>query len=1063
MPQGSRDLVTGAPPALDPATLAWRAATITERLAVVRADRRDGGPEDVAPLGAWEKAVAPSGGGAFERRLAWDGIEEVAARLALQDHPPAPLPPAWPPEQWTTWLPRVATETAWCRAQRGTAEWAGELGAVRSDPPYPFAEAWVPWLRAARADLSARLDDWLRPLLSPDAALDLDRHLVRSLSAVGTAALYERFELVRAAGSAGCYRRFVAALLDGDWDRTVAAYPVLGRQLARVARDWVDASVEMLVRLLADRREIEAAFGASAAVVRAVRPGLSDRHDGGRTVAMVRFDGGLRLAYKPRNVRLEAAFNRFLGWLRAQGVDSLPAPLRVVECATHGWVQWAGQAEFPSRDAVAGYYRRAGGLACVVHLLGGTDLHGENLVASLDGPALVDTEMLLQPATGGSPAGGADADEDARGRMAGSCVAPGLLSLIQIDVEGRAYDVGGLQPSPRRTAAVGRRLWVDPQDDTVRQVTDRTVAPVLANDVRLDGVGQPPSAFAREVCEGFERVHRFVADRRDALLAPDGPLRTFADCPVRILFRPSDQYGALQYLLASPRYQRSGVDRSLAFETLLRAFAHEPVRPRLWPLVAEEREALERLDIPRFSVTATAATITAAGGEMVSGFLAKSGLAAARDRTAATRNEGLARHLDEVRAALQPAFIVASAPGGRPGANGADLLGAAEAIGELVLRRAERANGGLAWPSCGGAPDLGGGASGICLFLSALAAVTGGERWRGAATAALSALTTGGWLAGVARGGALGACRGAPSVAFALAAVARLLDDDAPFALAVEALGALSPDAIDADAALDVEGGCAGALMVLLAVGAHREDGRLVSLARRCAARLLATQIQAGAARGAWPAGDDAQARPGFAHGSGGIACVLERWLAWEHTTEVEAAIRAAWDYERRVFEEAGGCWPVTRSDGSRIVMAGWCHGAPGIALARATGGSLVADPFVETELQTTLALTLAAPHGKCDHLCCGNLGRADVLLTIGRTIRREEVADRGRLLAEGVAGQLLDQGRLGARGLGFDRGAPLVGLLHGLAGIGYQLLRTAAPDVVPSVLSFEALPGRVA
>jgi type 2 lantibiotic biosynthesis protein LanM len=1063
MSDRSRADVTGKPPRPALASLAWRGASLGERLAVARGVRSASADDTAGDLTKWARAVAPSGDAAFERRLAWDGLDVRVARLASSDAAPVTLPPDWPPYQWTEWLSSRAAQTGRCRERMGTAAWAADVRAVCSDPPFPFVEAWMPWLEVAREELALRLDAERRPLLSADAALDLDRHLVRSLAAVGTGALFERFELVRAAAPGGAYRRFVASLLDGGWSGVVAAYPVLGRHLVQIVWEWVNLTVELLDRLRADRPSIESAFGAFAETIRTIRPALSDRHEGGRTVAMVGFDSGLRLAYKPRCVSLEAAFNRFLAWIRARGVDSVPAPLRVVDRGTHGWVEWVDQAEFSSRDAVQDYFRRAGGLACVVHLLGGSDLHGENLVASVDGPTLVDTEMLLQPATGGSATGGAEADDDARRSVAGSCLAPGLVSLIQVDDDGRAYDVGGLQPSPRRAAPVGRRVWLDPQDDAVRASIDPTVAPALANDVRLDGVVQPPSTFAREICEGFARVSGFLAARRDALLAPDGPLQTFADCPVRILFRPSGQYGALQYLLATPRYQRSGLDRSLAFETLLRVFAHEPTRPRLWPLVAEEREALERLDIPRFTVPATAVAIPAADGGTVAGFLAKSGLAAARERVSAIDDEELAHHLEDIRAALQPVVIALPSPGDRPDTAAARLVVAAEAVGELVLRRAERSGHRISWSSGGRAPDLSGGIGGISVFLAGLAAVTGRERWRDAALAAVSALTSGGALERVARGAAVGACRGLPSVAYALAAAGTMLDDDATVGIAAESLAGISTAAIDADAVLDVEGGCAGALMILLAVHARRPDGRLIALASRCASRLVAAQLRSGPARGAWPAGADALPRPGFAHGAAGIACALERWLAERHAVEVETAIHAAWEYERRVFEEAGGCWPVTRSDGSRIVMAGWCHGAPGIALARATGGRRVADSFVDTEIRTTLALTAGAPHGKSDHLCCGTLGRADVLLSVGLITGREDAADRGRLLAEGVAGQILDQGRLGARGLGFERGAPLVGMLHGLAGIGYQLLRTSLPEVLPSVLSFEALPGRAA
>jgi lantibiotic modifying enzyme len=265
-------------------------------------------------------------------------------------------------------------------------------------------------------------------------------------------------------------------------------------------------------------------------------------------------------------------------------------------------------------------------------------------------------------------------------------------------------------------------------------------------------------------------------------------------------------------------------------------------------------------------------------------------------------------------------------------------------------------------------------------------------------------------------------------------------------------------DAIDTDAALDIEGGVAGALVALLAVDAVRADDRLMEKAGRCVSRLRSMQIHTGCDRGAWPAGEQGRPLPGFAHGAAGIAYALCRWVARTGDAGVCDLVRDAWGFERRTFAEHGRAWPAIRRDGGRIVMTAWCHGAPGIALARAAAPTALADRELAEEIESAMEQTLSQAPAPLDHLCCGNLGRADVALTVGLRTETTMWVDAALNMARTVAARIVRHGRLGIRGHGFHVGAPTPEFFQGMAGIGYQLLRAASPSILPSVLGFETV-----
>jgi len=55
---------------------------------------------------------------------------------------------------------------------------------------------------------------------------------------------------------------------------------------------------------------------------------------------------------------------------------------------------------------VSAFYRHGGALLGLVHALGGTDLHDENIIARRDQPVPVDLETVLQPCPRRSEDGG---------------------------------------------------------------------------------------------------------------------------------------------------------------------------------------------------------------------------------------------------------------------------------------------------------------------------------------------------------------------------------------------------------------------------------------------------------------------------------------------------------------------------------------------------------------------------------------------------------------------------------------------------------------------------------
>lgn len=1023
---------------------------------------------DTGILAAWSQAFSPGDPQALKRRLEWDGLDEASALAAASAPAAAEGTPAW-----TAWLPRFLDEAARCGRELDARGSLAGISELSPSPEPPFVEVWIPFLRSARDALARAAREPLAGV-SRGALAAFERRLLRELSLYGELALYEGFQQflqARPAGAGDRYALFVRALLDGELASLFTRFPVLARQLARLVSTWVDSTAELLERLERDRPALAQLLGVGdLGELTGAEAGLSDRHHGGRRVAVLRFASGLGAVYKPREVGLESGLQSLLAWAASRGLAHGPRPLRVLEREGYGWVELVEEAPFESRAQVEEYFRRAGSLLCFAHVLRGGDLHNENIIATRDGPALIDGEALLQPAPrheAEDEGVGPGAESEGRAsRIRGSCLSTGLVTLMQLDAKGVAYDIGGLREGGPRAAFVARRLWRRLRSGALHFVRKDTVTPSVSNRVLLDGVLQRPEDFSGELAFGFAETYRFLLGHRSEILEPGGPLARFAGRGTRVLFRPSDQYGALLYVLAAPRHQRLGVERSLALESLNRVFSRESARPRLWPLVADERRSLEELDIPRFTLPTTDTVVGSGSGERVEGHFVQSGLAAARRRLETMCDEDLDGQLALLEAALAGAVdhaeLAAAAAGAveetasRPEAG--DLVRAAERLGTEILAKGTRGEGGgLSWMGTGHRYDLYDGQPGIALFLAALGAVTGEKRWAEAARAAVEplrrALREDGALLG--RWPGIGACNGLGSAVYALASMGRLLGDGSSTELARVVARHIVPDRIESDARLDVAGGAAGAILALLALHQEIRESWTLDRAAACGRRLVSTQLETGPRSAGWPAPDGC-VRAGFAHGAAGIAYALARLFVLTRDPDLLEAARRAHRHERGLFSSAGRNWPLLRAHGGTAVLTAWCHGAPGVGLARALSLDALEDDEVLGEIRVAMETTAQARPVRFDHLCCGNLGRSDALLTVGRRLDDAALIASAESTAAHVAERARAQGRLGVRTVGFENGVFRPGFFQGLSGIGYQLLRTAAPSRLPSVLGFE-------
>lgn len=302
---------------------------------------------------------------------------------------------------------------------------------------------------------------------------------------------------------------------------------------------------------------------------------------------------------------------------------------------------------------------------------------------------------------------------------------------------------------------------------------------------------------------------------------------------------------------------------------------------------------------------------------------------------------------------------------------------------------------------------------------------------------------------------------GLGSYVYTLLKVGAFLDDPDLLREAHALTALFTPERIAADEALDVVTGSAGAILALLALDRVAPEPNAAGFTPLEAASALGRHLLdrrasfEGRPRAwPWPGNEDRAPLTGYSHGAGGICCALLRLYARTRDPELWEAAQEGLAFERSVYSPEHKNWRDLRVPYPRFMFA-WCHGAPGVALARLGALDVADDAEIRDDVRNGLETTLTLEETWLDSLCCGNVGRAEILLYAHGRLGEPHLLDEARRLVESALDRRAANGDFGWIPLGWEN-VHDPSLLRGAAGIGYTLLRFADPASLPCILLFD-------
>ncbi|MGE8020635.1 type 2 lanthipeptide synthetase LanM family protein [Peribacillus frigoritolerans] len=865
------------------------------------------------------------------------------------------------------------------------------------------------------------------------------------------------------------FKHFIQSLCQVDSTIVfLQEYPVLARQLTQCIDLWVKFSLDFLTHLCNDWEAICKTFSANHNPGMLVQlQGLGDRHQGGRVVLLVKFSSGLRIVYKPRSLSIDIHFNKLLDWINERGDHPGFRTTKVIDRISYGWVEFIAAENCTSENQIKRFYERQGGYLALLYALEAQDFHFENLVAAGEHPVLLDLEALFHPRIGDEES--QKAHQHAVNAFTSSVLRIGLLPLpTRKNDESKATDCSGLGAKEGQLTPLAIPVFDKIGTDEMRLI--RKKIPMMGHNNRptIVGISIDLKNYVDSLMVGFSNIYRLFLTYRHELLSNDGPLTSFADDETRVILRATQTYSTLLDESYHPDVLRDALDRDQLFDKLWISVEHLPYLSKVIP--AEQR-ALQNGEIPKFTTKPNSRDLWTCTGQSIVNFLDKTGLEHVHERIKQLSEDDLEKQLWFIRASIATTAngiasekrYISHSTTSQNIVDHESLFKAAQAVGDRLERLAFRSELDASWIGLTRTAkenwsllplgmDLYDGVPGVALFLAYLGEITSEKHYTLLAEAALKTIED---YINDDRTliKSIGGFSGWGGIIYTLTHLGVLWNKPQLIAKSKEIVNYL-PDLIEQDDQFDIIHGAAGCIGSLIALYRIAPSNQILNTAIQCG-NWLVTNAEAQERGVGWP--DPVFAKKpltGFSHGAAGIAwALLELAELTGHEHFRKTAI-AAIDYERSLFSRKEGNWPDLREivNSKQSFSTTWCHGAPGIGLSRLYILRYLDDKEIYPEINAALRNTLSHGFFENHSLCHGDLGNLELLVQAREKLNDKKWNSRINDITAKILNSIENNGLLCGNPLKVE--AP--GLMTGIAGIGFGLLRLAEPSRVPSVLMLE-------
>ena len=835
-------------------------------------------------------------------------------------------------------------------------------------------------------------------------------------------------------------------------------YPVLFRLISTKIINFKNFLLEIFTNFKKDKHILEKDLNIDPKTkIKHLHLGSGDSHQNGKTVTILEFENGQKVVYKPRSLAIDVEFQKFLRWVNLKNTTDIKLKtINVIDNLNYGWAEYVFYEDCKSESDISKFYNRVGQLLGILHIMNATDFHYENIISKGEHPVLIDLESLFHHTI--SPDHSPTKSEvlnKALRLLNDSVLSTGLIPNRTLRAEDATdFDLSGIG-NTQNEQEVPIKMGV-----VTGQYTDE-IKIIKKNGKLLPGLNTPKligkelniGDYLEEIKSGFIMVYTTFSKNKTEVKQQ---VSSFQGKEIRKIFRDTMKYSAILNLSYHPDFMRNQIDREVLLNRL-RVQEDSSIKR----VVDFEIVDLLEGDIPYFTSTLEGTSISSSSNVKIENFYYSDGLTLSLNKIDRLCEEDLNHQISIITATISAVYsdsdikLLHFNDKEIKNITSDNLIKKTEEVAELLLDNAitHESDSGkeLCWVSMvtkGGnentwvysvtGPGLYDGNPGIALYFSYLWKVTGKKRFKEATYATINPIrklmpeliepenvNLGGYL-------------GISGIVYSLHHIGEVFNDHR---LKEEAISYARnfTKFVKQDVVYDLIGGSSGALMVILNLYEQYQEKWMLDIAEELCLHLIKHAKPQNQGISWIPHSLNKEPYIGFSHGNAGIASALARFSIYKNSSKLEEVIQQAIEYENTFFNEEKGNW---FSSHLQSFVIAWCHGAHGILLSRCLlKENNIKYKYLEIDVIYAFNTTVESQTRKSYSFCYGDLGLVDALMVTNEKLYGNRETTTVENFREKVISAMFS-------GKHIQADINSVGLLNGIAGIGYSLLRLANPSI---------------
>lgn len=804
---------------------------------------------------------------------------------------------------------------------------------------------------------------------------------------------------------------------------------------------------------------------------------ISDSHKRGNTVCILDLDNGIKVVYKPRSLKVEDSYQRFLKYV-SKGCKYDMGYFKVVDCGEYGWEEFISYKTCSRKDEIERYYYRFGVLIFCNYILNTNDLHEENLIASGEYPIIIDAETILDNKRKRSFNTSTETINDI---LHESVLYSGLLPHYRFANMGKGIDMSAINGKEGEEYPIKIPHVVDLCTSNMRFIYENPVTHNNKNLVMLNEESINSSKFIDSIDTGFRDAYSYILKNKEETLKF---IEIFEDLNVRHLVQDTQRYSMLIHTSVHPDFMQNGLNRQLLLCSILDKV--QDVQGSV-EVAKIEIEDMLHMDIPYFYLNTSSKSLYGFGRKEVENYFSTTSMDHLIEKIRSLNLNDMERqsmftkiiltdvnnfHVDEKELEFRQIGNIDSIY---------HPLKAAEKLAENLMQSAvfndkkddvnwigvtligDEEN--CAWDIRPLGTYLYEGLSGIAIFFNALQKLNPKDIYQNVCNGLMRALfnytddmcdrTIG------LENESSGAFAGEASLVYTYQVLYKITNNKEYLKYA-EKHSAIIEKAILLDRNFDIIYGNAGSVIVSLNMYELTKNYKYLDMAKKAGFFLVNGQEKYGESQGGWNGEERKCALAGFSHGASGVILALVKlWKATKDITFLNSAINGL-DFENKLFVKDQGNWKDERfysgekTSDKGIYPVAWCHGAAGILLSRVKIYDMLPEnakkkvlPDIEVAKETIMLQGIMG--NNC--LCHGNLGNTEILFEYLSLFDDKKIDSFSKELRKNVS-QNICNGKFDCDNA-YLYGYKLQGFMTGLAGVGYSLLRDIDAEL-PCILALD-------